>query len=91
MIWLALTKQQKKHIAKGNYIHQIHFDKIPKDKKQKKEWFKKELHNYFGLRCIGNMLYKEGSTDERFKDHSFSDKEFEDMLLLFELYKKPYP
>lgn len=84
---MPLTKKQKEHILNGNYLHQIHFDKIPVDQKERKEWFKQELHNYFGLRCLGNMLYEESSEDERFKDPSFSDKEFEDFLLLFELYK----
>jgi len=82
---MPLRKAEKKLIADGHYLHQIHFDEIPDDEQQKKEWMKKELNNYFGLRCLGNRLWEEGSTDERFKNSTFSDEEFEDMMLLFKL------
>ena len=83
---MPLKKAEKELISKGNYLHQIKFDKIPDDDKQKKKWLKQELMNYFALRCIGNTLWKEFG--EPIEDHEhplFTDKEFEDMLLLFQL------
>lgn len=83
---MPLRDAEKEHIAGGNYLHQIHFDKVPDDEKAKREWLKKELANYFGLRCIGSLIWKEGKEPiEGHEDRVFTDKEFEDMLLLFQL------
>ena len=83
---MPLRKVEKEHIKNGNYLHQIRFTKVPSDEKQKKKWLKQELINYFGLRCIGSKLWKEGKEPIEGHEHPmFTDKEFEDLLLLFQL------
>jgi len=75
---MPLRDAEKKHIAQGHYLHQIHFDKVPDEEKQKKIWLKRELVNYFGLR--GYLRGEPG-----LRSPLMTDKEFEDMLLLFQL------
>jgi hypothetical protein len=75
---MPLRDAEKKHIADGNYLHQIHFDKVPESRKQKEIWLKKELINYFGLR--GFLRGEPG-----LESPLITDKEFGDMLLLFQL------
>ena len=75
---MPLRDAEKKHVAEGNYLHQIHFEKVPEDEKEKESWLKKELINYFGLR--GFLRGKLG-----LESPLITDKEFEDMLLLFQL------
>jgi len=83
---MPLRKAEKEHIAQCNYLHQIRFTKIPNNPKKKIEWLKQELKNYFALRCIGNKLWKEGQEPIKGHEHPlFTDKEFKDMVLLFQL------
>jgi len=83
---MPLRKAEKEHIAEGHYLHQIHFTKVPDDEQEKKKWLKQEFMNYFALRCIGSKLWKEGVEPIEGHEHPlFTDKEFEDMLLLFQL------
>ena len=79
---MPLRGAEKKHIDGGNYLHQIHFDRVPNDEKGKQKWLKQELLNYFALRGIGHLsVHKpyDGTTP------TFTDEEFEDMILLFQL------
>jgi len=75
---MPLRDAEKEHIKNAHYLHQIHFDKIPKNEKEKEKWLKKELEIYFGLR--GFLRGKPG-----LENPLITDKEFEDMLLLFQL------
>jgi hypothetical protein len=79
------TDKQRKIIDNGAYLRQIHFYPLPSDNfVERKNWLKQELMNYFGLRCIGSLLWKEGKEPIEGHEHPlFTDEEFDDMVRLF--------